>query len=127
MKKILVVDDDSNILEVFKDYLDPIPAYQVETAKWASDAEELLMKNHYDLLITDMLMPEINGLELTEFTKKHCPQTKVLACSGGGDSGLLVADLALGQALNEGAETGLEKPFTREELLAKVKHLIGDK
>ena len=125
MKKILIVDDDSDILEVIEVYLSSNPNYEIETCTSGEKAKELLVQNEYDLLITDMIMPDTNGIELTEFTFKNCEKTKVLACSGGGDSGKLVAGLALDQAMTEGAHNAILKPFTEEELITKVKNLIG--
>lgn len=125
MKNILVVDDDENIGEVILGYLTEGSQYNVTYASSASLAIKMLEETHFDLVITDMLMPEVNGIELTEIIFNRFPKTKVLACSGGGNSGKLVAGMVLDQALEEGADNALMKPFTEEELRTKVRNLIG--
>lgn len=124
MKKVLIVDDDANIGEIIMEYLKEVDNIETSFTPFSSKAITLLQEKHYDLLITDILMPEVNGIELTEFVFKNLPSTKVLACSGGGDSGSLVAGMALDQALEEGAHNALMKPFDKEELLTKVRDLL---
>jgi CheY-like chemotaxis protein len=125
MKKILVVDDHQNILEIIEGYLESVTDYQVTTLDHSPTALKKVQEEDYDLLITDILMPEMNGIELIDQVRKIKPELRILACSGGGESGALVAGLALDQALSEGAAVALLKPFTQEELLAKVQQLIG--
>lgn len=124
MKKILVVDDDKGIGEVITEYLSANENYEVTYTSSGTEALKMLNDIGYDLLITDLLMPEVNGIELTEFVFDNGLPTKVLACSGGGNSGSLVAGMALDQALQEGADNAIMKPFTEEELLTKVKNLL---
>lgn len=125
MKNILVVDDDRDIGEIIQEYLSENPDYEVAFDDCAQKAIERLKGQAFDLVITDMLMPDMNGIELTEYIFQNYPNTKVLACSGGGTSGKLVAGMALDQALQEGADNAIMKPFTEEELIAKVSNLIG--
>jgi CheY-like chemotaxis protein len=124
MKNILVVDDDRDIGEIIQEYLSENPNYEVLFDDCAQKAIERLKGQSFDLVITDMLMPDMNGIELTEYIFQNYPNTKVLACSGGGTSGKLVAGMALDQALQEGADNAIMKPFTEEELIAKVSNLI---
>ncbi len=124
MKKILVVDDDVDIGEIIQDYLKEVSGYEVIYENSATNAIEQLKNNPFDLVITDVLMPDMNGIELTEYIFQNYPQTKVLACSGGGASGKLVAGMALDQALQEGADNAIMKPFTEQELKTKVANLL---
>lgn len=124
-KSILVVDDDTDIGEIICEYLKE-DGYQMTFEPSSTKAIDLLKTQTFDLIITDVLMPEVNGIELTEFVFNNYPQTKVLACSGGGASGKLVAGMALDQALEEGANNALMKPFTEEELKTKVANLLRD-
>lgn len=125
MKKILVVDDQQHVLDVIEGYLTDGHPYSVTTTTNAIEATGLIEENDFDLLITDILMPDLNGIELIDKVRQIKPGLKILACSGGGDSGALVAGLALDQALNEGAALALLKPFTEEDLLSKVQQLLG--
>jgi len=126
MKNILVVDDDKNVLEVIQLTLEQNINYQITTLSNPKLALAKFKENPFDLLITDMIMPELNGIELTELVIREFPKTKVLAISGGGESGKLVASLALDQAMKNGAANGIFKPFQEEELLAKVKNLLKE-
>ena len=122
---ILVVDDDKDIGEIICGYLSEV-GYEMFFEPSGKNAIELLTKQKFDLVITDVLMPEINGIELTEHIFNNYPETKVLACSGGGTSGKLVAGMALDQALEEGANNAIMKPFTEEELKTKVANLLRE-
>ncbi len=124
MKKVLVVDDDPSVGEVITEYLKDFKEVESEFTPFSQNAVKLLKEKEFDLVITDLIMPEINGIELIEYIYKNHPNVKVLACSGGGDSGALVAGIALDQALTEGADNALMKPFTRDELITKVRDLL---
>jgi CheY-like chemotaxis protein len=124
MKKVLIVDDEHEVANLIKETLDEEKLYETMLTFSSLEAIEILKGSHFDLVITDMIMPDLNGIELTEHIYSNYPKVKVLACSGGGDSGKLVAGMALDQALEEGADNALLKPFTTEELLTKVKNLI---
>lgn len=123
-KQILIVDDDPNIIEVLEGYLEDLPCH---TARASSGkmAIEQLGQNSFDLVITDVIMPDMNGIMLCEYIGKYFPHVKILACSGGGDSGKLVASMALDEILQHGAHKALMKPFTQEEFLSKVHSLLG--
>ncbi|PIP95937.1 MAG: response regulator [Bdellovibrio sp. CG12_big_fil_rev_8_21_14_0_65_39_13] len=125
-KQILIVDDDPNIVDVLEGYLEDIPCH-IHKANNGKSAIETLAQNSIDLLITDVIMPDMNGIMLCEYTRKHFPQIKILACSGGGSSGKLVASMALDEILDHGAHKALMKPFTEEEFLRKVHILLGVK
>ncbi len=111
-KKILVVDDDEiirttlelNLLEV---------GYSVDTA--ASGEEACTMfANGYDLIITDLLMEGVGGLEVLRRVKKHNPYTIVFILTGHGE-----LDSAV-EALRAGAEDYLLKPYNHDELLMRI-------
>ena len=73
-----------------------------------------------------MVMPEMNGIELTMKIVDNFPQTKVIALSGGGDSkNKMVANLGLNQALEMGAISACLKPITKEDLLKEVNKLLS--
>jgi len=123
MKKVLIVDDEQEVAILIQETLLD-QGFDAHAVFSSLEALELLKTNNYHLVITDVIMPGLNGIELTEHVFNNYPDTKVLACSGGGNSGKLVAGMALDQALEEGADNALLKPFTQEELVVKVKNLI---
>ncbi len=124
MKQILVVDDERDVAETIHDIIDTYGDYHSEFVTDAESALEKIKNKKYDLIITDLIMPGMNGIELIDFIFKNHPEIKVLACSGGGQSGPLVAGIALDQALEEGADNAILKPFSPEELMAKIANLI---
>ena len=76
-----------------------------------------------DLVITDIIMPEKEGLETIREMKRMSPELKIIAMSGGGK---ISAENYLGTAKIFGASKLLEKPFTRDQMVTAVKELLGD-
>lgn len=128
MKQILIVDDESDVGEtiqgIIESYSENDGDYQSKFVTSAKQAQDLLKTEKFDLVITDLLMPDTNGIELTDFIHRNHPHIKILACSGGGKSGPLVAGMALDQALEEGADNAILKPFSPEELMTKIANLL---
>ena len=121
MQKILVVDDDQPILIIVDDALNN--DYEVFTAENVADAEKIVADHAIDLLITDLVMPEKNGIDMImEFKKSH-PDMVVLAISGGG--GITGRYDYLPIAKLVGAAETLKKPFTIAELRDAVKRLLN--
>ena len=113
--RILVVDDDFQVANVIRQILQH-EGYHVETAENGREAMDLLMSDrHFDLVITDMRMPEMDGLELlkkTRQTKKYLP---VIALTG-------YATIEGGmQCVEAGVHDYLVKPFETKNLLRLVK------
>ena len=122
-RAILVVDDD----DAFRDSLCRVlraEGYTVEAAADGRRAMHLLVAEPPDLVITDILMPERDGLELMAEVKKANPAIKILAMSGRGGFGRLDV-LSLARRL--GAHATLAKPFDQEQLLAEVEALLRGK
>ena len=117
---LLVVDDDANIRQIMRLLLESA-GYRVFCAADGGEAIKLLSGRSFDLVLTDMLMPGSDGLELLAAVKKSGSNTRVLAMSGGGMIG--VADY-LKVAKKLGAHGVLEKPFTSEMLLTTVAGLL---
>lgn len=92
--------------------------FQVTTAGTGQEAIKLLKGKQVDLVITDILMPDGDGLELINYLRKSHPQIKSIVMSGGDPNYLSVS-----QCL--GADRVLSKPFIRQELVSMVKELIG--
>lgn len=123
MAKILVVDDEKDITEVVNMYLED-SGHDVTCVTCAQEALSWSQENQLDLLITDILMPNMSGLELITEILKDNPKTKILAISGGGESGGIVKDIVLSTAADLGAQKTLTKPFTKEELIHSVERLL---
>lgn len=115
-KRILVVDDDPSLLRMVHHILAD-GGFLVIGVAGASDALARLESGGIDLVITDIIMPEMEGIEFIQAIKAKLPRLPVIAMSGGGRShntGLLHFAHELG------ADAILAKPFRRQELLSLV-------
>src|SRR4051812_21485591 len=116
-KAVLVVDDEEDIRSLVQLWLTEA-GHKVQVAGNARDALQLADKNAFDLVITDVLMPDGDGLELIAALKTAQPSVRVLAISGGGR--YIEGDNCLKIAKGWGAHASLMKPFGSEALLAAV-------
>ena len=114
--KILVVDDDKEIVNIIKTALKQ-EGYDVITAENGKQAYDLVLKNHFHLIIMDVMMPKLNGLTATmQIRQKNNVPILMLSAKAEG------SDRVLG--LESGADDYLVKPFYQQELLARVKSLL---
>ncbi|HEY9626264.1 MAG TPA: response regulator transcription factor [Coleofasciculaceae cyanobacterium] len=114
-KRLLLIDDDPNLILLVKDYLE-FRGYEVITAENGQDALEVLDKDTPDMIICDVMMPQMDGYSLVEHVRKN-PRTNwipVLFLSAKGQSQDRV------KGLNTGADVYMVKPFEPEELVAQV-------
>jgi two-component system KDP operon response regulator KdpE len=112
-RKILVVDDEAQIARVLRMALES-NGYEVTVARDGVDALEKYGKTGPDLVITDLSMPEMDGIELTR-TIRQRGQTPIIVLSVKDSEGMKVS------ALDEGADDYITKPFSIQELLARVR------
>ena len=121
--RALVIDDDSELRRNLKMSL---KAADIETLTAADGKRGLdLMKDaRFDFIVTDILMPTIDGLEVIQAVRADHKGVKIIAISGGGWR--QPSPQVLGTAEMFGADAILFKPFTRQELLAVVKTVVGD-
>jgi CheY-like chemotaxis protein len=122
VKRILVIDDEDLIREVVKEMLEA-EGYVVSMAANGKEGLRLYQKELPDLIITDIFMPEMEGLETIRELQRDSPEVKIIAISGGGEKGMLSF---LTYAKRFGALRTLEKPFAREELLTTVRELLTE-
>jgi len=120
MIRILVIDDDIKIREMLKQYLERAE-YEVLVAPDGKAALKLHSANPVDLIITDIVMPEKDGLETIMELRRRFPAVKVIAISGGGK---IEANEYLDIAKAMGVTRTFSKPFELRELLAAVRELL---
>jgi DNA-binding NtrC family response regulator len=121
MTIILVIDDEIQMRELLKKYLTRA-GYEVIVAADGEEGIRCFHQNPADLVITDLIMPEKEGLECIAEFKKMAPGIKVIAISGGG---LGKAEGYLESAKKMGAAKTFIKPFELKELLATIRELMG--
>jgi two-component system phosphate regulon response regulator OmpR len=114
---ILVVDDDSRILELLKQFLSQ-NNYLVSIATSAKEAEILLKEFIFDLMIVDVMMPEITGIEFAKKIKDHKLKVPIILLTALSEPEDKV------KGLESGADDYVTKPFDGKELLLRVKNLI---
>lgn len=117
MFQILVVDDDKNIRYVIKEILETAQ-YTVFTAKDGVDAFDVLVKEHIDLVIVDIMMPTMDGYEFTKELREFNSEIPVLMVS----AKQLAEDRKKGFLV--GIDDFMSKPIDAEELLLHVKALL---
>jgi two-component system chemotaxis response regulator CheY len=119
--KILSVDDSATMRRIIKTQLAQAGYGDVDEAGNGREALAMLGKSHYDLLITDWNMPEMNGLELVKEVRRT-DSWKDLAI-------LMVTTVSAKEevvtALRAGVNNYLVKPFDAESLRSKVAHIVG--
>lgn len=113
---ILVVDDEDELREIVRRVLADA-GHRVMTAEDGNSASRLISNEVFDLVITDVIMPERDGMQvITELRRKH-PRVRVIAMSGGGH---VPRAQYLKMARGLGAHAVLEKPFTASELTQAI-------
>jgi len=112
---VLMVDDDPNTCEVFKDVLEA-KGYQVGTALSGEEAIEIARENRYDMIFIDMKLPAMNGLETYLALREINPQTVAVMMTAYRRE----MDDLLEKALEKDAYTCLYKPFDMEEVIKLV-------
>lgn len=120
MAKILLVDDEDYIRAMLTEALED-EGYSVETAADGKQAVALYTKADFDLVVTDIVMPEQEGIQTILELRKHNPRVKVIAMSGGGR---IRSDDYLELAKKLGAINTFSKPLDLDEFLAAVKAAV---
>ncbi len=113
MEKVLIVDDIKDDRLLYRIILEE-EGYEVSEAKNAIEALKLLDRQRFNIVLTDIIMPAVNGIELTRKITRNYPDIEVIAMSIY-DSKFTALD-----ALKHGASAYLIKPFTKEELRIAV-------
>lgn len=125
---ILVVDDFDDVRESLADILE-YEGYNIIQASNGLQALEVLSKNVIDLLVVDILMPDMDGIELATEVRKYYPEKEIVMISGGGrrlKKGSAYDYLSMATKLT-GIENVLKKPFKPEELFELIGKLLNKK
>jgi YesN/AraC family two-component response regulator len=121
MSKVLIIDDEPYILLMLKKMLEKA-GYEVDLASNGKEGMDLFAKASADLVITDIIMPDKEGLEIIMEMKKQRPDLKIIAISGGGR---ISPESYLECAAHFGASRVFQKPFKQKELVSAVNELIA--
>jgi putative two-component system response regulator len=119
-EQILLVDDDEDMLGLLSLHVAAF-GLQADQAKNGEEAVQLLHNHQYGLVITDITMPKMDGMELLCYAQEHCPQVDVLAISGYSDR-YNFTDLVAAGAIDF-----IAKPFKQGELEAKLQRVFRER
>ncbi len=122
MPRILVVEDDEPLRSVLRQILERT-GHEVAEAADGRAALEIQRQKGADLVITDIIMPEVDGIETIMVLRREFPSVKIIAISGGSRVGPREF-LNLARVL--GAHRTLHKPFALQEMLDAVDELLGE-
>ncbi|MFA6450071.1 MAG: sigma-54 dependent transcriptional regulator [bacterium] len=119
-QKILIIDDEITVAKSCKKIL-MLEGYDIEFTTNPKEGLEKAITGSYDLIITDMKMPDITGMDILRITKENSPQTLVIIITGYSTVASAV------EAMKEGAFDYVPKPFTPDELSIVVKRAFEKK
>jgi CheY-like chemotaxis protein len=131
MQNVLVVDDERDVRDAIKRVLERA-GYTVRTTGGGAEALAELRRCGADIVITDIIMPKINGVEAIESIRSEFPAVRIIAISGGGNFGItayqptaITTSAYLAAAERAGAHWVLTKPFESGDLLNAVEQVLG--
>lgn len=118
-KKILIVDDDPVLLNLMGNYIGYF-GHEYSTAANGLEAKEKLEKETFGIVITDMMMPKMDGMQLLQHIRATYPRTNVIVITGY-DRTFTYTDV-----IKAGASDFIAKPFNADELEAKLKRVLRE-
>jgi diguanylate cyclase (GGDEF)-like protein len=117
--RVLIVDDDEAVRNTMNEYIQTA-GYNSEAVSCAEEALETIKKVEFQVIITDIILPAMGGLELTK-SIKEANDTDVIVMTGYGD------DYSYEEAINVGASDFVIKPVRLEELLLRLKRVLKER
>jgi DNA-binding NtrC family response regulator len=122
MANVLIIDDDNQMRSLLHEAF-LLAGIETETAADGSEAERILATHPFKVVITDIVMPDVDGFEVIFLLRQKYPNIAVIAMSGGGR---LNATNYLDSARSFGAVAVFQKPLNRKALIAKVQEILGN-
>jgi len=115
---ILIMEDDVNVAKGLKMILDE-EGYDVDLQGTGYGAMDAMGKYDYDLLMADLRLPDIDGMQVVKQTKENNPDTEIIVMTGYATSSLAV------DAMKLGANDFIAKPFTEEQIKSAIKEALA--
>jgi DNA-binding NtrC family response regulator len=116
--RILVVDDEPNMLRLLKTILMDKTGYEVTTTNNPLEVSKLLQEGHYDLVVTDLKMPLVDGIDLIGIVKNIDATMPIIVITAYGT--IETAE----EAIQKGAYDFITKPFRKETILITIKRAL---
>jgi CheY-like chemotaxis protein len=131
MYNVLVIDDDVDVRDAIRRVLERA-GYAVRTSPDAPEAINELNRRSADVVITDIIMPKVNGVEAIRAILKDFPAVRIIAISGGGNFGItsykpnaITTTAYLAAAERAGAHCVITKPFDSADLIRAVEQVLA--
>ena len=131
MSSVLIIDDEAEVSRALRRVLERA-GHTVTTCTGAEEGLKAFREAPADVVITDIIMPKMNGITLMHAIREHRPQTRIVAISGGGNFGptdyqpeAITTSAYLAAAEKAGADAVLTKPFDKDVLLETLRRLLG--
>ncbi|MCL6501315.1 MAG: response regulator [Pirellulales bacterium] len=119
-RKVLIVDDDEELVELITDVLERDGRFEIRKANNGFDAGMLVKEYRPDLIVLDVMLPDINGREVCQRVRNDSSmdEVKIICISG------MVEEEKVQELRNAGANDFLHKPFEVEKLVERICHLL---
>ena len=117
ISRILVIDDEQSVTDALRFILTEL-GHHVDAAKSGSEAKEFLKGSPYDLVFTDLRLPDANGIELLTLIKSDTPNTEVIVMTAHGSIDITI------EAIKGGAFYYIEKPFTPHQVTTLIERAL---
>jgi|KBSSwiStaDraftv2_1062776.scaffolds.fasta_scaffold448748_2 CheY-like chemotaxis protein len=131
MPSVLIIDDEAEVSNALRRVLERA-GYEVTTCLSGAEGLTSFGLAPTDVVITDIIMPKMNGIALMQSIRSLQPKTRIIAISGGGNFGPLAyqpeaitTSAYLAAATQAGADAVLTKPFDKDALLETVRRILG--
>lgn len=130
MNEVLIIDDEEDIRDALRRVLERA-GYRVRDAADGADGLKQMQQRPADIIITDIIMPKLNGVETIAAMREQFPGARIIAISGGGNFGVtdyqpnaITTSAYLAAANEAGAHSILTKPFESADLLKAISELM---
>lgn len=117
MSRLLIIEDDASFCQMLQKFLSK-KGYEVETSFSASEAKVKLKETTYDLVLTDLRLPNYDGITLLSDIKENNPKIPVIVMTGYAEVGTAV------KAMKKGAHDYISKPFTPDEIVMVIQNAL---
>jgi two-component system response regulator AtoC len=116
--RILVVDDEESITFLLRTELEELPDFDVDVALNGTEAINLIQSKIYDIILLDIKMPRLSGMDVLKFITEHSPATQVIMLTNVVDYKTAIETIKLG------AYDFVSKPYDREQLLVTIRRAV---
>lgn len=120
MTNILIIDDDVTFCLMLETYLKK-HNFKVTNIYAPKEVYDIIKKNHFDIVLTDWRLPDMDGMEVIKIIKKHAPETQIIMMTNYANYASAI------QSIKEGAFSYMPKPFNPEDLLNLIKEALTEK